>query len=105
MDIETTNHSNLNSSTSDLSINLDRSASLSQQNIDSVRTNSDTSLLLQTKGPSGSPTNDSSYNRKSRDDTAKAFLIGQSEERVQALSVIMLHLCTGLQYAQGVATQ
>lgn len=32
----------------------------------------------------------------------KAFLIGQSEERVQALSVIMLHLCTGLQYAQGV---
>lgn len=35
----------------------------------------------------------------------KAFLIGQSEERVQALSVIMLHLCTGLQYAQGVANQ
>lgn len=34
-----------------------------------------------------------------------AFLIGQSEERVQALSVIMLHLCTGLQYAQGVANQ
>lgn len=34
-----------------------------------------------------------------------AFLIGQSEERVQALSVIMLHLCTGLQYAQGVASQ
>lgn len=33
----------------------------------------------------------------------KAFLVGQSEERVQALSVIMLHLCTGLQYAQGVA--
>lgn len=35
----------------------------------------------------------------------KAFLIGRSEERVQALSVIMLHLCTGLQYAQGVANQ
>lgn len=35
----------------------------------------------------------------------KAFLVGQSEERVQALSVIMLHLCTGLQYAQGVANQ
>lgn len=33
----------------------------------------------------------------------KAFLVGQSEERVQALSVIMLHLCTGMQYAQGVA--
>lgn len=33
----------------------------------------------------------------------RAFLAGQSEERVQALSVIMLHLCTGLQHAQGVA--
>lgn len=38
------------------------------------------------------------------DETRRAFLIGQSEERVQALSVIMLHLCTGLQFAQGVAT-
>lgn len=37
--------------------------------------------------------------------TRRAFLVGQSEERVQALSVIMLHLCTGLQYAQGVANQ
>lgn len=35
----------------------------------------------------------------------KAILIGQSEERVQALSVVMLFLCTGLQYAQGVANQ
>lgn len=32
----------------------------------------------------------------------KAFLLGQSEERVQALSVIMLYLCTGLQHAQGI---
>lgn len=32
-----------------------------------------------------------------------AFLVGRSENRVQALSVIMLYLCTGLQYAQGVA--
>lgn len=39
------------------------------------------------------------------DETHKTLLTGQSEERVQALSVIMLHLCTGLQYAQGVATQ
>lgn len=38
------------------------------------------------------------------DETRRAFLVGQSEERVQALSVIMLHLCTGLQFAQGVAT-
>lgn len=37
-------------------------------------------------------------------ETRKAFLIGESEKRVQALSVIMLYLCTGLQYAQGVTT-
>lgn len=47
--------------------------------------------------------------RKTKDSehelAGKAFLVGQSEERVQALSVIMLHLCTGLQYAQGVANQ
>ncbi|XP_062554858.1 PDZ domain-containing protein 8 [Armigeres subalbatus] len=35
------------------------------------------------------------------DATRSAFLTGQSEERVQALSVIMLHLCSGLQHAQG----
>lgn len=47
--------------------------------------------------------------KKSKDSehdlAGKAFLVGQSEGRVQALSVIMLHLCTGLQYAQGVANQ
>lgn len=37
------------------------------------------------------------------DAARKAFLVGNSEKRVQALSVIMLYLCTGLQYAQGVA--
>ncbi|XP_055638028.1 PDZ domain-containing protein 8 [Toxorhynchites rutilus septentrionalis] len=35
------------------------------------------------------------------DAARSAFLAGQSEERVQALSVIMLHLCSGLQHAQG----
>lgn len=39
------------------------------------------------------------------DEARKAFLVGQSEERVQALSILMLHLCTGLQYAQGVVSQ
>lgn len=29
----------------------------------------------------------------------------KSEERLQALSVIMLYLCTGLQYIQGILTQ
>ncbi|XP_055539904.1 PDZ domain-containing protein 8 isoform X2 [Wyeomyia smithii] len=35
------------------------------------------------------------------DGTRSAFLAGQSEERVQALSILMLHLCSGLQHAQG----
>ncbi|XP_053691071.1 PDZ domain-containing protein 8 [Sabethes cyaneus] len=38
---------------------------------------------------------------QSADSTRSAFLAGQSEERVQALSIIMLHLCSGLQHAQG----
>lgn len=29
----------------------------------------------------------------------------KSEERVQALSIIMLYLCTGLQHAQGIVMQ
>lgn len=33
----------------------------------------------------------------------KSNILGKSEERIQALSVIMLYLCTGLQHAQGVA--
>ncbi|XP_036320060.1 uncharacterized protein LOC118734447 [Rhagoletis pomonella] len=33
---------------------------------------------------------------------SKSTTLGKSEERVQALSVIMLYLCTGLQHAQGV---
>ncbi|XP_062139482.1 PDZ domain-containing protein 8 [Drosophila sulfurigaster albostrigata] len=36
---------------------------------------------------------------------AMASTKNQSEERVQALSIIMLYLCTGLQHAQGVVTQ
>uniref|UniRef100_A0A182QUE3 PDZ domain-containing protein n=1 Tax=Anopheles farauti TaxID=69004 RepID=A0A182QUE3_9DIPT len=39
--------------------------------------------------------------QQQHDSTRSAFLAGQSEERVQALSIIMLHLCSGLQYVQG----
>lgn len=35
----------------------------------------------------------------------KSNILGKSEERIQALSVTMLYLCTGLQHAQGVAMQ
>ncbi|XP_073831367.1 PDZ domain-containing protein 8-like isoform X1 [Musca autumnalis] len=37
--------------------------------------------------------------------SSKSNILGKSEERIQALSVIMLYLCTGLQHAQGVAMQ
>uniref|UniRef100_A0A1A9VUM5 PDZ domain-containing protein 8 n=1 Tax=Glossina austeni TaxID=7395 RepID=A0A1A9VUM5_GLOAU len=33
--------------------------------------------------------------------TNQSNILGKSEERIQALSVIMLYLCTGLQHAQG----
>ncbi|XP_053657999.1 PDZ domain-containing protein 8 [Anopheles marshallii] len=39
--------------------------------------------------------------QQQHDSTRSAFLAGQSEERVQALSIIMLHLCSGLQCVQG----
>lgn len=101
---------------------LDRNHLVSTQNLDTIRTTYDASLLLQTKAPTSSSSlttspssaatstidNNISTNTnttKKSDCSRKSFLIGESEERVQALSVIMLHLCTGLQYAQGVATQ
>ncbi|XP_058062744.1 PDZ domain-containing protein 8 [Anopheles bellator] len=39
--------------------------------------------------------------QQQHDGTRVAFLAGQSDERVQALSIIMLHLCSGLQCVQG----
>lgn len=42
---------------------------------------------------------------KATEKIKSSIVLAQSEERVQALSVIMLFLCTGLQYAQGVGLQ
>lgn len=70
--------------------------------------NPNSSSLTPEKSKRGSSSAESTPKkpRENEHDLAgKAFLVGQSEERVQALSVIMLHLCTGLQYAQGVANQ
>lgn len=91
----------------EISSNLDRSNSISSQNIntENVRISSDTTLLLQTKPPQSSASDCTPKRQNDHDMAKKAFLIGQSEERVQALSVIMLYLCSGLQYAQGVAGQ
>jgi len=71
-------------------------------NVDTVRVSSDTTLLLQTRGPSSIPATPTTKDNE-HEMARRAFLIGQSEERVQALSVVMLYLCTGLQHAQGVA--
>ncbi|XP_055609094.1 PDZ domain-containing protein 8 [Uranotaenia lowii] len=52
------------------------------------------------KGDDGKPKTNGTPSSSS-DATRSAFLAGQSEERVQALSIIMLHLCSGLQHVQG----
>jgi hypothetical protein len=38
--------------------------------------------------------------RDSSEHTRIAFLIGKSDEKVQALAVLMLHFCAGLQHTQ-----
>ncbi|KAG4075848.1 hypothetical protein HA402_003674 [Bradysia odoriphaga] len=98
LDSETTSHANLTSSLHDLNKIPEKT-----QHVETVRAPADSHLLLQTKGPSVESTKRTP--KEIQDSAKKAFLIGQSEERVQALSVIMLYLCTGLQYAQGVASQ
>lgn len=53
-----------------------------------------------------SSTSASTPSQQQQSDAARsAFLAGQSDERVQALSVIMLHLCSGLQHVQGNLSQ
>jgi hypothetical protein len=38
--------------------------------------------------------------RDASEHTRIAFLIGKSDEKVQALTVLMLHFCAGLQHTQ-----
>lgn len=93
LDSETTAHANLAATPAEST-----RIPLSSNNNSSPIGNNVTSSTIET-----TPTKKIKENQ--HDLARKAFLIGQSEERVQALSVIMLHLCTGLQYAQGVASQ
>lgn len=104
LDSETTAHANL------ATLPAEQSKMSSQTNITAMndsaellRTSSETAL--QTKVNASEPSTPRKSKESQHDLARKAFLLGQSEERVQALSVIMLHLCTGLQYAQGVANQ
>lgn len=108
LDSETSANVILTASNNDLSSmspKLTSGSPMQLANVDSnIRSSVDTNLMLQTKGPTDSQRK-SANSGGSNDSMRRAFMIGQSEERVQALSVVMLHLCTGLQYAQGVANQ
>lgn len=102
LDFETSNHADLTANANELRQNKDKP----KANIEALKLGPDSLLLLQTMTPAdnstrgGNPkgTGDSDLEAKM---TKCAFLLGQSEERVQALSVIMLLLCSGLQHAQG----
>lgn len=98
LDFETSNHADLTVRSNEL-----RQMRSSPASVDALRLSSD-SLLLQTKPAAGpvEPPKDVELDAKM---TKCAFNLGQSEERVQALSVLMLHLCSGLQHAQGIANQ
>lgn len=101
MDAETTSHTNLELALSEVQIKQ-RSNSTVEPPIRAA----DSNLLLQTKPPTfsitGTPKKSNSGDIE-QDTAHKTYLIEQSEERVHALSIIMLYLCTGLQHAQGVA--
>ncbi|XP_055844429.1 PDZ domain-containing protein 8 isoform X2 [Episyrphus balteatus] len=90
LDSETSNHSKL------LEVNPNESSIIKSISNDSTRSQSNEKIQ-----ESDAPISPNSKEALAR----KAFDLGKSEERVQALSVIMLYLCTGLQHAQGVAFQ
>lgn len=97
LDSETTAHANL----------IEMHANLASETTDNKNIGAGNASTLATDSRGRRCSSADSTPRKTKDNehelAGKAFLVGQSEERVQALSVIMLHLCTGLQYAQGVA--
>ncbi|XP_055912899.1 PDZ domain-containing protein 8 isoform X2 [Eupeodes corollae] len=91
LDSETSNHSKL------LEINPNESSIIKSASHDTHTRTQSNEKVHET---------DASISPNSKEAQArKAFDLGRSEERVQALSVIMLYLCTGLQHAQGVAFQ
>lgn len=117
LDKETINHGNLEASQS-TSSSLTNTSQSSTTSLNSSAMNdlglgisdSPQPLLKSPSSTSQDPTRlkqqQHILNQQTKHDMAlKALLLGQSEERVQALSVIMLHLCSGLQHAQGVAGQ
>lgn len=107
LDSETTAHANLVASEKQAAPFQDNK--ISEKNVGATATTTTSSLQssdYKWRGSNSAESTPKKSKQQMEADLARgAFLIGQSEERVQALSVIMLHLCTGLQYAQGVANQ
>lgn len=66
-------------------------------------TTSHADLLNSKHHPHEEKDKEKAQRHQATDKIKTTMILAQSEERVQALSVIMLFLCTGLQYAQGVA--
>ncbi|KAI8126595.1 hypothetical protein FF38_09111 [Lucilia cuprina] len=78
----------INALLSKLRLALDSETAI-HSNLTASMKNGSTELLSTTENPA----------------TQHPNILGKSEERIQALSVTMLYLCTGLQHAQGVAMQ
>lgn len=102
LDYETTNHADLTAYANELRQHRDKPS----VTVEPLKLGTDAKILLQTKSSADSSREDLRGNSDLEARITKcAFLLGQSEERVQALSVIMLYLCSGLQYAQGSVNQ
>lgn len=103
LDFETTNHADLTATANELRQNRDKPAA------EPLKFGADGTILLQTKCANESPGSREGKGVRGSEFEAEiarcAFLLGQSEERVHALSVIMLYLCSGLQSAQGNVNQ
>lgn len=105
LDYETSNHADLTANANEL--RQHRAPMPAAVVVEPLKMGTDSTILLQTKSATekdnkggrggGGGGGDPELEAK----IAKcAFLLGQSEERVQALSVIMLYLCSALQSAQ-----
>ncbi|GAB0088023.1 PDZ domain-containing protein 8 [Sergentomyia squamirostris] len=100
LDTETTAHADLSTSLAELKATKSAKAEAMRMSTDN---NQQTS---RGNSPSGARKASSARDKEAEAEMARiAFLLGQSEERVQALSVIMLHLCSALQHAQVEAAQ
>lgn len=104
LDFETTNHADLTATANELRQGREKPP----VSIEPLKIGGDGSIMLQTKCATGGAGSQEERGVRGDSELEKiarcALLLGQSEERVHALSVIMLYLCSGLQTAQGSAS-